>query len=557
MLVSRVRCQQSARKWGPVKTPIRDGYEDVAAKNTIAESRTIHSLLRRAAKTSPDAAALLGVEKLALTYRCLLEQVETTAAWLASKGVRHSDRVALVTPNGPESASLFLSVAAFATCAPLNPAYRSSEFESYLSEIDPKLVIVEDEGQSPVRDVAHSRGIEVVNLRRRADAEAGRFDLGAVIINTKPSFASPEDVALVLHTSGTTLRPKMVPLTHANLCTSAESVALSLALTKQDCCLNVMPLFHIHGLIGALLSSLSVGASVACTPGFKANLFYRWMHEFQPTWYTGVPTMHQAIVAKSADNADTIARHPFRLIRSCSAAMPPKVMADLEQVFGAPVIEAYGMTEASHQMASNPLPPRERKPGSVGLPAGTEIAVMNDSGEMLSQGLEGEIVIRGANVTLGYLNNPDANQHAFSDGWFRTGDQGRLDDDGYLFITGRIKEIIVRGGEKIAPREVDEVLLSHPAVAEALAFALPDAKLGEEVAAVVVLKAGTSVGELELREFVAKRMVYFKVPRKIIFREEIPKGPTGKPQRIGLASTLGLELHPAIFEPSEVCCSPN
>jgi acyl-CoA synthetase (AMP-forming)/AMP-acid ligase II len=239
-------------------------------------------------------------------------------------------------------------------------------------------------------------------------------------------------------------------------------------------------------------------------------------------------------------NASVIAAHPLRFIRSSSSALPVPVIAELEAAFGAPVIEAYGMTEAAHQMASNPLPPARRKPGTVGPSAGPEIAIMADDGTLLGAGATGEIVIRGDNVTSGYESNPKANAEAFVNGWFRTGDQGVLDAEGYVSITGRLKEIINRGGEKISPREIDEVLMEHPCVLQVVTFGIPHAKLGEEVGAVVVLREGMEATEQQLREFVAERVADFKVPRKLLFRDEIPKGATGKLQRIGLAQKLGL-----------------
>jgi acyl-CoA synthetase (AMP-forming)/AMP-acid ligase II len=250
--------------------------------------------------------------------------------------------------------------------------------------------------------------------------------------------------------------------------------------------------------------------------------------------------MHQAILARAERNRAIIQRQRLRLIRSSSASLPPPVMAQLETTFGCPVIESYGMTEASHQMTSNPLPPRARKPGTVGIPAGPEVAVLGADGQVLAPGMAGEVAIRGPNVTAGYVNNPGANAAAFTNGWFCTGDQGVFDADGYLTITGRLKELINRGGEKISAREVDDVLLDHPAVAQAVTFALPHEKLGEEVAAAIVLRDGVTVSERELRDFVAGRLAEFKVPRRIVFLEEIPKGPTGKLQRIGLAAKLGL-----------------
>jgi acyl-CoA synthetase (AMP-forming)/AMP-acid ligase II len=264
------------------------------------------------------------------------------------------------------------------------------------------------------------------------------------------------------------------------------------------------------------------------------------MAECKPTWYTAVPTMHQTILARAAQNKETIAANPLRFLRSSSSSIPPQVIAELEAVFNAPLIESYGMTEASHQMASNPLPPAVRKPGTVGVAAGPEIAIMDESGAILPRGATAEIVIRGPNVTRGYENNPKANGEAFTNGWFRTGDQGTMDADGYLSITGRLKEIINRGGEKISPREVDEVLMDHPAVAQVVTFAIPHDKLGEDVGAVVVLKEGKSATERELRDFVQSKLADFKVPRKILFMDGIPKGATGKLQRIGLAAKLGL-----------------
>jgi acyl-CoA synthetase (AMP-forming)/AMP-acid ligase II len=301
-----------------------------------------------------------------------------------------------------------------------------------------------------------------------------------------------------------------------------------------------MPLFHIHGLVGALLSSFVAGASVYCTSGFHTLKFFEQLDHAQATWFTAVPTMHQMLVLRADRNADILARRKLRFIRSSSASLPPQVMKSLEAAFGCPVIESYGMTEASHQMTSNPLPPGMRKPGTVGMAAGPDVAIMDQEGRLLSPGQTGEIVIRGENVTLGYANNPTANAEAFTHGWLRTGDQGVMDVDGYLSITGRLKEIINRGGEKIAPREVDDVIMDHPAVAQVVTFAMPHEKLGEDVAAAVVLREGQHVSESALRSFVGMHLADFKVPRKILFLPEIPKGATGKLQRIGLAQKLGL-----------------
>ncbi len=491
-----------------------------------------------------DAPAIGAPGRPWLTYAGLKKLVDDTLAILNGVGIGRDDRVAMVVPNGPEMASSFIAVASGTSSAPLNPAYRADEFEFYLDDLKPKAVIVQQGMDSPVRAVAQKVGVPIIELVPVADGPAGLFTLDVSTLKpakaAKPGPSQGPEIALVLHTSGTTARPKIVPLTASNLAASARHIASALSLAPKDRCLNIMPLFHIHGLIAAVLSSLGAGASVSCTPGFNALRFFAWLEEVKPTWYTAVPTMHQTILARLGRNTETAKSAKLRLIRSSSASLPPQVMTELEAAFGCPVIESYGMTEASHQMASNALPPGKRKPGAVGLPAGPKVAIMDEAGGFLPQGAIGEVVIQGPNVTAGYDNNPDANLKAFADGWFRTGDQGRFDEDGFLFLTGRLKEIINRGGEKISPIEVDTILMDHPAVEQVVTFAIPHSKLGEEVGAVVVLRPGVEATERELRDFVAKRAADFKVPRKIVFVTEIPKGATGKLQRIGLAQKLGL-----------------
>jgi acyl-CoA synthetase (AMP-forming)/AMP-acid ligase II len=492
-----------------------------------------------------DATALGAPGTPRMSYRRLRALVAETSAALGAHGIGRNDRVAMVLENGPHMASAFVAVAAGATAAPLNPTYRAEEFEFYLSDLRARLLVAEADAASPAIDVAGKLGIPVARLARAPERGAGEFTLAfapdrEVAAARDAGAAGPDDIALVLHTSGTTSRPKIVPLAQRNVCASARSVRESLALTAADRALNIMPLFHIHGLIAGVLAPLSAGGEVWCTPGFNALKFFGWMAEVRPTWYTAVPTMHQAILMRARKNLDVIRQNPLRFIRSSSSALPTQVIRELEEVFGAPVIEAYGMTEAAHQMASNPLPPAIRKPGTVGKAAGPEVCILDETGHPAAAGVTGEIAIRGPNVMSGYEANPQANAEAFTNGWFRTGDQGVMDADGYVALTGRLKEIINRGGEKISPREVDEVLMEHPAVQQCVTFALPHDKLGEEVAAVIVLREGAEATEAELREFAARRLADFKVPKKVLFRAEIPKGATGKLQRIGLAQKLGL-----------------
>ena len=491
---------------------------------------------------TPASTAMMAPGGVPLSYGAMNQLIAQTTAALNAMGIGRGDRVAIVLPNCPEMATAFVAVASACTAAPLNMAYRADEFEFYLSDLKAKALIVAVGSETPALGVAAKLGVAVIYLKALPDHGAGNFELlsdqkGAP---TSEGPAQPDDIALILHTSGTTSRPKIVPLSHRNVCASARNISHTLQLTSADRELHVMPLFHIHGLIAGVLAPMAVGSMIFCTPGFNALKFFGWMKECKPTWYTAVPTMHQTILARANNNMDVIEANPLRFIRSSSSSMPPQVIAELERVFNTPLIESYGMTEAAHQMASSPLPPGKRIPGSVGVAAGPEVAIMEASGALLGAGEIGEIVIRGENVTLGYENNDKANAEGFTNGWFRTGDQGTMTVDGYITLTGRLKEIINRGGEKISPREVDEVLMDHPAVAQVVTFGMPHDKLGEEVAAAVVLREGKTATEHEIRAFVATKLADFKVPKKILIMDEIPKGATGKLQRIGLAQKLGL-----------------
>lgn len=493
----------------------------------------------------PDEAAALGAaDRPWLSYGELRRLSHRVKDELAAWGIGRTDRVAIVLPNGAEMAAAFITVAQAAITAPLNPNYRKDEFAFYLSDLGARAVILPEDYTGPALEAATELGLAVLGLHQ--EEKAGDFRLGAPATRhaaPRQSEATAEDIGLILHTSGTTSRPKIVPLSHANITASAGNIARTLALTPEDRCLNIMPLFHIHGLVAAVTASLAAGASVWCSSGFDAIRFFGWMEACRPSWYTAVPTMHQTILARATRNAETIARVPLRFIRSSSASLPPQVMVALSETFNSPVIESYGMTEAAHQMTSNPLPPRLQKPGSVGLAAGPHVRVAHETKNQLVSGT-GEVVISGPNVTPGYENNPDANEKSFFEAegrhWFRTGDLGSFDADGYLTLSGRLKEIINRGGEKVSPLEVDAVLMDHPAVQQVVTFGVPHDKLGEEVGAAIVLREGMSASETDIRSFAESRLATFKVPRRILILEEIPKGATGKLQRIGLAQKLGL-----------------
>ncbi len=494
-----------------------------------------------------DARALGAPDRPWLTYGGLRDQSVATAKALHALGVGRRDRVAIVLPNGPEMASAFLTIAQAATTAPLNPAYREEEYAFYLEDLNAKALVVSVGYDGPALAAAENLGLGVIRLSFDARAPAGTFTLSsdAPLGESDTAAPAPDDVALILHTSGTTSRPKIVPLLQSNVAISAGNVRRSLALTAGDRSLNIMPLFHIHGLIASLSASMAAGASVWCAPGYNALQFFGQLADADPTWVTAVPTMHQANLSRAGRNKAIIEKARLRFLRSSSASLPAPVMEELEETFGVPVVEAYGMTEATHQMCANPIEPGKQRPGAVGLEAGPIVRVADESEDrLLEQGAIGEVVISGPNVTPGYESNAEANATSFfmaeDARWFRTGDQGAFDADGYLSLTGRLKEIINRGGEKVSPLEVDAVLLEHPAVRQAVTFALPHPKLGEEIAAAVVLDDGAKASERDVRDYAAGRLAGFKVPAKVLLLDEIPKGATGKIQRIGLAEKLGL-----------------
>jgi acyl-CoA synthetase (AMP-forming)/AMP-acid ligase II len=475
---------------------------------------------------SSQTAIILPDAHIRIGYGALREQVEALAEALAGAGIQRGDRIGIALPNGLPMIVSFLAASLAGTAAPLNPAYKEEEFRFYLEDTAAKLLIVPPDGADAARKAAGD-AIRVLAIDMDPAGRVAFTDGPARRPVSPPSVA---DVALVLHTSGSTGRPKRVPLKHANLSISAQNVARHYGLTGDDVALCAMPLFHVHGLVASTLATLSKGGTVVVPNKFNPLSFWRTAKDVGATWYSAVPTLHQLLLSRADPSAGRPAgAERLRFIRSCSASLAPQVMHDLEAAFGAPVLEAYGMTEAAHQMASNPLPPAARKPGSVGRGTDVQISIMNTSGKHLATGERGEVVIKGPNVIRGYENNPEANATSFVDGWFRTGDQGVLDGEGYLTLVGRIKELINRGGEKISPREIDEVLLAHPKVAEAVCFGVAHPTWGEEVAAAVVVRE--PVSEADLLAFCRERLADFKRPKQIHITDTIPRTATGKIQR--------------------------
>jgi acyl-CoA synthetase (AMP-forming)/AMP-acid ligase II len=502
----------------------------------------LNDLFEHHARLRPDAAAILAPRRDPLSYARLYQHIGEVGRALRSIGIGSEDRVAIMLPNGPELALAVFSIASNAACAVVNPAYAADEIERYFDVLHLSALIVPAGVDSPARRVARAKGLCVIELTAAPDAEAGLLTLSTDHPG-RPSRdpLGPGSIALFILTSGTTARPKIVPLTHTNICSSAYSSVACCALTDTDRCLNVLPLFHCHGLIDTVLAPLAAGAGVVCAPSCDVKSFFGWLRDFGVKWYSAVPTMHQAILGQARLHPEQVENCQLRFVRSASAPLPPNVFAALERTLAITVAEFYGMTEtAGAPIASNPLPPARRKAGSCGKPVGLEVAIMDDSGVFLPHGKTGQVVIQGPCVTLGYDGDPAATAAAFDGGWFKTGDLGFFDDEGYLFLVGRSREMINRGGEKVTPREIDEVLLEHPAVAEAVTFAVPHPTLGEDVAAAIVLRPRARATKKNIQQFVMARLAEFKVPRQVLFLKELPKSATGKVRRIGLAAKLGL-----------------
>ncbi|KAF7940925.1 uncharacterized protein EAE97_007110 [Botrytis byssoidea] len=483
-----------------------------------------------------------GKQPLTITYKQLTAEISSFQKKLAKLGVTPQAAVSIALPNTYEFIIAFLAASwQRGIAAPLNSAYKQEEFEFYIDDLSSAVALVP-------KDSFQKDGPAVRAARKYNAAIAECYWNGSEVVldvkdegklkgngNQKVEQAQPDDVALVLHTSGTTGRPKAVPLTHRNLTTTMKNIQATYELTPADRTMLVMPLFHVHGLLAGFLAPLMSGGSVIVPPKFSASEFWTDFITHKANWYTAVPTIHQILLK----NPPPATKPNIRFIRSCSSPLSPTTFHALEETYNAPVLEAYAMTEASHQMTSNPLPPGKRQPGSVGIGQGVEVRILDGEGKEVPIGSEGEISIRGENVTKGYLNNEKANKESFTkEGFFRTGDQGKMDKDRYVFITGRIKELINKGGEKISPIELDNVLARHPAVSEAVSFAIPDEMYGQDVGVAIVLKPDQKLTASELKQWVADKVAKFKVPKQVYFSDVMPKTATGKIQRRIVADTM-------------------
>ena len=462
--------------------------------------------------------------------------VKKNSRVLLQNQVNKNENVAIVLNNSIDFVVSFFSIVNVGVSAPLNPNYTEAEFSFYFKDLKPKIIISNFEENHPAILCAKKNNIKVIKIENFSFVDAKKNK-----IKTEIKTSNSNDIALILHTSGTTSKPKMVPLNHKNLVTSAKNIGKTLKLSIKDKNIILMPSFHIHGIVASILAPLVFGGKIVILPRFNALSFFKSLEKHSPTWFTGVPTMLQAVLDRASRNSKIISKSKLRFIRSSSASLPTSILTEIEKVFKVPVIESYGMTEASHQMTSNLLPPKKRKVGSVGVPTGINVKTVDDNFKKLKAEQVGEILIKGKSILKKYIASKDINRNAFINGWFRTGDLGYLDKDGYLYISGRIKEIINRGGEKISPKEVDEVFTSNKKVNKAVSFAVKHPKLGEDIALAVVLNNDIKCTANELKQFAKNKLAGFKIPKQILFLDEIPLGATGKIQRIGLAKKLGIE----------------
>jgi acyl-CoA synthetase (AMP-forming)/AMP-acid ligase II/acyl carrier protein len=512
-------------------------------------------VLRTQAARGSSRPAIQAPGRPALGYGDLAQLTETIGRVLRHLGYGPADRLMMALPNGPEAAVAFLALAGVGACCPVDPALTAREIDEYMALVRPAAVLLQPGFGAAMRAASAAAGVPVLELVPDPGGPAGACAVsgaGAVSGAARRRDAAPggpatDAYSLLLPTSGSTSRPKLVPLRASTMIAGAEASRRAYGLGPTDCRLNVMPLFHIQGLVGSVLASLVAGGRVVCAPAFEPDAVLRWLDEYEVTWFSGSPTMHASLLAAGTAAARSVG-HRLRFVRSGSAPLRPELMAEMEELWGVPVVESYGMTEA-HQIASNPLPPGQRRPGTVGLPTGAQVAV-RINGRPAAPGEPGEIIVRGANVVTEYLASAEVNAASFVDGWFRTGDTGVLDEDGYLTLTGRLTEIINRGGDKVQPREVDAVLEAHPAVARALAFGVPHPTLTQEVAAAVVLRSGARLSHGELEQFAAERLAPHKRPRRIVTVTTLPTHGTGKVRRGRLAEELGMTFYETHARPA-------
>ncbi len=502
-----------------------------------ATLKTLGEVIRRNAAIDPGAAAIVASGFSDLAYGDLAHQLDKVGVALRRAGFSREARIAIAVEEPARAALAIVAVAASAVAVPLDPNLAPVEIDSRLGLVGVDAVIVLAGEESTARVAAERRVLPVIEATPVAEGELC-FDLAvsSADSNAGPSDPDPKAPAFILQTSGTTGVPNLIPYSHRNMLATAARVKRWFDLGVRDRCLSVSPVHYCHGLTVTVFAPLLSGGGVAFPFSPSRLDVGEWLDTLQPTWFSAGPTTHLAILDKMRAAGGKPVEHRLRFVVSGGAPLPAEVQVGLQTVLGVPVLEHYGATEAA-QISANLPPPGPAKPGTCGRPDPDTVLIVGEDGQRLPPGERGEILVGGPTVISGYLNAPELNKVAFVDGWFRTGDVGSVDDEGFLTIHGRLKEIINRGGEKIAPVEIDVTLMRHPAVAEAAAFAVPHARLGEDVAAAVVLRPDASATMEELRKFLGERLAWYKVPRRISIVQELPKGNTGKVQRRRLSES--------------------
>lgn len=503
----------------------------MTAHASLTELRTIPEIIRFHSAHQPEAAALIHADGDVLSYSALWQEIETLAGELCASipaRAARARRIGIALPNGLDISVTLLAASLCGAAVPFNPKQTLGEFTSQFDTTGIDALIVRDDDGSAAVAAARAASLPVLRLSRQRKVTSNH---GA---NRSAPLREPDDIALILMTSGSTGKPKIVPLSHRNVCRSAFDIVQSLDLTSADRCLVMWEQFHIGGLVDLLLAPLAAGSSAIPAGGFDAAGFFRLQAAHRATWFQGVPTSLGALLQQA--NRDGI-RDPLpdlRFLRSVAAALSPTVLAELVAQFRVPVVRTLGMTEAGPLITTTDLSLRDKHPQSVGRTAGPDIRILDPLGKALTPGHIGEVAIRGENVFAGYLDNPDANAQSFRGDWFLTGDLGRMDAEGYLFLTGRAKDMINRGGEKISPGEVDEALMAHPGIHEAACFAVPHGTLGEDIVCAVSGREDAQIDANDIRVFLSDRLARHKIPTRVQIMSELPRTSVGKIDRLAL-----------------------
>ncbi|QHO71344.1 acyl-CoA synthetase [Bradyrhizobium sp. CCBAU 051011] len=499
---------------------------------------TLGQVICRIASSFPRQPAIVSSTFATLRYRDLQRQLDRIRRQLRVAGFDCNARIGVLMPNGPEAVLGIVAVACCSIAVPLDPRLSPVEIDQRLDMLRLNALLVPQGNASEARQAAARRGLVIIEAVPVGHGQLG-LDIAAPVSNSSAIDAEPDpgSPAFILQTSGTTAQPKLIPFSHGNMLAAAARLQAWFGLTRQDRCLSVSSPYYSHGLKVTVFTPLLTGGSIAVPANSSVLALDEWFDVLRPTWYSGGPTLHAAVLDKARSLEDAPAAHTLRFVLSGGAPLSKEVHDDLKRMLGVPVLEHYGSSEAA-QIAANLPAPGPNRSGTCGQPWPDTVAIVGEDGHPLPTGERGEIWVRGPTVISGYLDAPELNHAAFREGWLRTGDIGSLDGDGFLTLHGRLSEVINRGGEKIAPAEVESALLRHPAIAEAAAFAILHPRLGDDVAAAVVPHPGAQTTPAELRQFLQLELASFKIPRRILIVDQLPKGPTGKVQRRRLSESL-------------------